>query len=113
MSPAPEKSETLPGGSRSQKHALFEPVALVLLSLATVGTAWCSFQASSWGGVSQRTMNLSAASSRRAVTAELKSSQLSLLDVMLFSQYINARASSNDTAARFYAERFRGEAKTA
>ena len=33
------------------KHAMFEPVALVLLSLATVGTAWCSFQAAVWGGV--------------------------------------------------------------
>ena len=48
-----------------QKHALFEPVALVLLSLATVGMAWCSFQAAVWGGVSQRLMNMSAASSRK------------------------------------------------
>ena len=95
------------------KHALFEPVGLVLLSLATVGTAWCSFQAAAWGGVSQRTMNQSAASSRRAVTAQLQSSQMALLDVLLFSQYINARADSNETLARFYADRFRGEAKTA
>jgi hypothetical protein len=95
------------------KHALFEPVGLVLLSLATVGTAWCSFQAATWGGVSQRTMNLSAIAGRRAVANELQSYQLRLADVMLFSHYINARASSSETLARFYADRFRGEAKTA
>ena len=86
---------------------------MVLLSLATVGTAWCSFQAAAWGGVSQRTMNLSAASGRNAARDQLQSSEMSVLDVMLFSEYINARASSNEPLARFYAERFRGEAKTA
>jgi hypothetical protein len=93
--------------------ALFEPVALVLLSLATVGTAWCSFQAAAWGGTAQGLTNLSTASSRRAVTYELQSYQMSLLDVLLFSQHVNARVSSNETLARFYSDRFRSEAKTA
>lgn len=95
------------------KHALFEPVALLLLSLATVGTAWCSFEAAVWGGVSQQSMNLSAAAGRRAAASQLQSYQLTLLDVQLFSHYINARASSNDALARFYADRFRDEAKSA
>jgi len=98
---------------QAKKHALFEPLALVLLSLATVGTAWCSFQAASWGGVSQRLTNMSAAASRHAVTAELKSTQITTLDVLLFSQYMNAYAESNHALSRFYAERFRGEAKQA
>lgn len=97
----------------ARRHAIFEPIALVLLSLATVGTAWCSFQAAAWGGLSQRVTNLSAAASRRAVTAQLQAYQVALLDVLLFSQHMNARASSNDTLARFYSDRFRGEAKTA
>jgi len=94
------------------KQAL-EAVALVFLSLATVGTAWCSFQAAVWGGVSQRTMNLSAASSRVAAVDQLQGYQMALVDVLLFSQHINARGSSNETLARFYSDRFRGEAKTA
>jgi hypothetical protein len=97
----------------AHRHALFEPLVLVLLSLATVGTAWCSFEAAVWGGVSQRTMNLSAAAARRAAVHQMRSTQLALLDVMMFSEYINAHASSNETLARFYADRFRGEAKTA
>jgi hypothetical protein len=95
------------------RRARFEVVALVLLSLATVGTAWCSFQAAVWSGVSQRTMNQSAAASRRAAASQLQFSQMAVLDVLLFSQHINARASSNDALARYYADRFRGEAKSA
>jgi hypothetical protein len=95
------------------RHTLFEPMALLLLSLATVGTAWCSFQAAVWGGVSQQTMNLSAASGRNAVAAELRSQQIAVLDVLLFTEYIGARSSSNETLARFYSDRFRDEAKSA
>jgi hypothetical protein len=113
MSDTPRNVEGLKPASTTPKHALFEPLALVLLSLATVGTAWCSFQAAVWGGVSQRTMNLSAIAGRRATGNELQSLQLRLADVMLFSQYINARAGSNESLAQFYADRFRDEAKTA
>jgi len=101
-----------PGGAKS-KFVLFEPVVLVLLSLATVGTAWCSFEAASWGAVAGGFTNRSLAASRRASLAELQAQQMALLDVLLFSQHINALVSSNDTLARFYADRFRGEAKTA
>ena len=110
MSPKDSNEST---AAVAPKHALFEPVALVLLSLATVGMAWCSFQAAVWGGVSQRLMNMSAASSRKSATDQVQSYQVALLDVLLFSQHINARASSNEALARFYADRFRGEAKSA
>jgi len=111
VSSQPQTSST--GTQAKAKAPFFEPVALVLLSLATVGTAWCSYEAAVWGGVSQRNMNLSAASSRKAAAGQLQSSQLTLLDVLLFSQHINARSISNDTLARFYSDRFRGEAREA
>ncbi len=95
------------------RHAWFEPIGLLLLSLATVGTAWCSYQAAVWGGVSQRTMNRSAVAGRNAVAAELQSYQMKLADVLLFTEYVNARAASNQALAEFYADRFRDEAKTA
>jgi hypothetical protein len=110
VEPRPDGRTT---GKAGERHRLFEPVALLLLSLATVGTAWCSYQAAVWGGITQRMTNLSAASSRIAITAQLQSYQMALLDVVLFSQHINARSISNEPLARFYAERFRSEAKTA
>jgi hypothetical protein len=108
--PRDAESATAP---KAKIPVLFELVALVLLSLATVGMAWCSYQAAAWGGVSQRTMNQSAIAGRRAAANTLESQQLKLVDVLLFSQYINARATSNETLARFYSDRFRDEAKTA
>ena len=58
-------------------------------------------------------MNQSTAFSRRAMANQLQSSQMALLDVLLFSEYVNARSASNETLQRFYADRFRGEAKSA
>jgi len=94
-------------------QARLESIALVLLSLATVGTAWCSYQATTWGGAAQRMMNQSLAASRLAATDQLQAAQWGLLDVLLFSQYANARSSSNEALAHFYAERFRNESKVA
>jgi hypothetical protein len=113
MSTSPSNEARTKPPQVARQSALFEPLALVLLSLATVGTAWCSFQAAVWGGISQRSMNESAAAGRRAAADQLQSSQMGLLDVLLFSQYINAHSASNENLARFYADRFRGEAKAA
>jgi hypothetical protein len=113
MQTAPPTNDPSAAEVTASRRARFEPIALLLLSLATVGTAWCSFQAAAWGGLSQRLTNLSAAASRRAVAAQLQSYQFTLADVLLFSQHINARAASNETLARFYSDRFRGEARRA
>lgn len=107
---ATERSEA---ALEKKRRAVFEPIALVLLSLATVGTAWCSFQSATWGGLSQRLSNLSAAMSRSAAAAQLQASQLALMDVLLFSQYVNARNSGDAKLSSFYSDRFRAEAKVA
>jgi len=92
---------------------MLEGAGLLLLSLATVGTAWCSYQAAAWGGAAGGEANRATAASRRAAVAQIQAYQVQLVDVLLFSQHINARANSNETLAHFYADRFRGEAKTA
>jgi hypothetical protein len=105
---APSTSSAPPG-----TQAGLESIALLLLSLATVGTAWCSYQATTWGAAAQRLINQSVAASRQAATDQLRVAQTTMLDVMLFSQYVNARAGSNEVLARFYSDRFRSEAKVA
>jgi len=111
------KTEAEPATTESAeakpKLGLFEPLGLLLLSLATVGTAWCSYQAATWGGAAAGESNKATAASRRAAVAQLQAYQVQLVDVLLFSQHINARASSNEVLARFYSDRFRGEAKSA
>ncbi len=102
-----EMAGRLTPGADPPRHTRFEVTALLPLSMATVGTAWCSYQAAAWGGVSQGMTNRSAASSRRAVTDQLQGYQMGLLDVLLFSQHMNARAGSNEALAQFYSDRFR------
>lgn len=102
------ESKTEPG-----KGHWIEPIVVVLLSLATVGTAWCSYQAATWSGVSQRLTQQSAAAARDAAAAELEFQQFALLDVLLFTQHLNARVTTNETLAAFYSRRFRPEARAA
>jgi hypothetical protein len=113
MGTNPKESEGAGTPGPAPKTALLEAAGLLLLSLGTVGTAWCSFQAASWGAAAGGEANKATAASRRAAVAQLQASQMQLVDVLLFSQHINARASSNETLARFYSDRFRGEAKAA
>jgi hypothetical protein len=107
---APSTSSAPPAPA---SQAGLESVALLLLSLATVGTAWCSYQATTWGAAAQRQINQSVAASRLAATDQLRAAQITTVDVLLFSQYIDARAASNEVLARFYSDRFRNEAKVA
>ena len=111
MGTNPKESESV--AQAKPKTAVLEAAGLLLLSLATVGTAWCSYQAAGWGGAAGGEANKATAASRRAAVAQLQTYQIQLMDVLLFTEHINARASSNETLARFYSDRFRGEAKTA
>src|SRR5262249_21428474 len=113
MAAKPQDQPPPPATAAPVRDPLLETVALLLLSMATVGTAWCSYQASTWGAIAGQLGGQAAAASRQAAQDELQSYQVALLDVMLFSQYVDAHFGSNETLARFYADRFRDEAKTA
>src|SRR5262245_43815421 len=72
----------------------FEALAVVLLSLATVGMAWCSYQASVW---STRSSNLSVRSTsheRSAALFRIKANQMFTRDIFLYSGYLNAQHAS-------------------
>jgi hypothetical protein len=91
----------------------FEALAVGLLSLATVGTAWCAAQASVWNSHSTQLSMLSVARGRDASNFRIKANQALTLDIFLFSQYLNAHNASNEPFADFYARRFSPELKQA
>jgi hypothetical protein len=104
----PEKPSSSPG-----RYGVFDAIAVVLLSLATVGTAWCSYQATSWGARSTKLSSQSVIRAHTAATSRLKANQMFLLDAFLLSQYLNAYNSSNEPLAHIYAGQFRPELKQA
>jgi hypothetical protein len=91
----------------------FEALAVIFLSLATVGMAWCSYQASAWNSQSAKQSIQSVARGRDASDFRIKADQVFMLDIFLFSQFLNAQDASNEPLAEFYRRQFSPELKQA
>ena len=86
-----------------------ELFATILLALAAVATAWCSYQATRWNGEQAKAgAAASAARFQAARAADLANSQTEV-DVATFSQWVNAYARDETKLADFYRARFRPE----
>jgi len=73
--------------------------------------AWCSYQASLWNSQSTVLSTQSSARGRDASDFRIKANQAFILDIFLFSQYLNAHNASNEPLADFYARQFSPEFK--
>ena len=97
--------------SRPEVHALprkrwVEPVTAVLMALATVGTAWCSYKSADWTRRSNRLMNEYNALERRAGFLILQGMQSATIHTAMFMQMLAAQEAGNEKLANFYVERF-------
>jgi hypothetical protein len=90
-----------------------EILCAVVLSLATVASAWCAYQANLWSGV--QTFRLAAANlaARESSESTISAHQARSFDATMFIHYIEARATQNEKLAEFLHRRFRPEMKTA
>jgi hypothetical protein len=90
-----EKSTTL--GER-----LIEIIAVLLLGIATVGTAWCGYQSSQWNGTQT---DLARESSDERVEASRLfglATQKIAYDANIVAQYAQAIVQGDDNLAQFY-----------
>jgi hypothetical protein len=95
--------------TRERLTAVVELLATVLLALAAVATAWCSYQATRWNGEQAKAgASASAARFQAARAADLANAQTEV-DVATFSQWVNAYAREETKLADFYRARFRPE----
>ncbi|MBI1379048.1 MAG: hypothetical protein GC157_16445 [Frankiales bacterium] len=90
-----------------------ELVAVVLLSITTILTAWAGFQSSKWGGA--MSISFSQASSARIQAARLDgdANRRITVQVSLYTQWLQAKAQGDETLAAYLAERFPEPLKTA
>ncbi len=90
------------GTSTSLTERLIQMVAVLLLGIATVGTAWCGYQSSQWNGAQS---DLARTSSDQRVEASrlfgLATQQVSY-DASSVAQYAQAVQSDNVKLAQFY-----------
>jgi hypothetical protein len=106
---APTKSRSqhesaIPGKPPRKKWV--EPVTALLMALATVGTAWSSYQSAAFTRRSNRLMNEFNALERRANLLTIQGMQAASIHAAMFMQLLAAQQAGNQKLAEFYAQRF-------
>jgi hypothetical protein len=86
-----------------------EIVAVFLLSITAILTAWCGFESSKWGG--QMSIEFSQASSARIQSVDLasESRDWQAVDLAVYMQWVDATASGDAALAEYYHVRFTDE----
>lgn len=90
-----------------------ELLATLLLALAAVAIAWCSYQASRWNGEQAKQSSKTNAIRIDAARAQGLAEAQSQVDVATFIAWVDAYARGEAVLADFYFKRFRAEFKPA
>src|SRR5262245_17934971 len=90
---------------RVEKKKWVEPVAALLMALATLSTAWCSFESAAWTRRSNRLMNEFNALERRAGVLTIQGMQQATIHTGMFMQALAAHEAGDDKLVNFYVER--------
>ena len=100
-------------GEEPTSRRWIEPVVALIMALATVGTAWCSYQSAAFTRVSNRLLNEFNQLERRAALINLQGMQAAQVHAAMFMQLLAAQQAGNEQLARFYTERFPADARKA
>ena len=95
-----------PESSSKSKKKWIEPVVALVMALATVGTAWCSYESAAWTRRSNRLMNEVNSLERKVALLNLQGMQTAQLHIAMFMEVLAAQQAGNEKLANFYAERF-------
>lgn len=101
------------GGAEGRLRERAELLATVLLAIAAVATAWSSYQSARWSGVQADSYSRASGARIESTRASTEAGQLSEVDVLTFTQWVDAYAAGDSRLADFYFQRFRPEFKPA
>jgi hypothetical protein len=87
------------------KRRWFEPASAILMALATLSTAWCSYQSSKWNGQSGGFAAEAGRLNQKAALLHLEGNQVISVQVKMFMAFIDAQMTGNDKLAHFYSDR--------
>ena len=86
-----------------------EFIAVILLSLVAVLTAWCGFQASKWGGDSSVAFSEASAARIEASSFESEARDARGLDLAVYAQWVEAEVTGDQALADYIEARFSPE----
>jgi hypothetical protein len=90
-----------------------QALSTVLLAVAAVVTAWCSFQSSRWNAEYHLASGKSSSIRAEAIRAQGQAETEKQADLLTFTQWVNAYSLKRTQLAHFYLRRFRTEAQPA
>jgi hypothetical protein len=85
-------------------NRLLEVLAVALLGVATIGSAWCGYQATRWNGEESDLARQSSTVQVEAARQFGLATQVVSYDTNTISQYANAAAAGNTELKQFYRE---------
>ncbi|HET6494725.1 MAG TPA: hypothetical protein VFH61_05075, partial [Thermoleophilia bacterium] len=106
-------AETSSGASSSTPGRPIAPfvevLVVILLSLATVSTAWSAYQATRWSG--EQAISAGRADALRTESTKMsnRANALSIIDVQLFTDWVTAVSEDDTRRSDFLRARFRDE----
>ena len=100
--PAPSSAPV----SRWRHRPFIEIVAVAMLSVTAILTAWCGFQASKWSG--ERAIAFAEASAARveATDADSQAREARVVDLIIYAEWVTATAQGDTALAEEIAARF-------
>lgn len=97
---------TASGREGRERKKWVEPVAALLMALATLSTAWRSYQSAAWTRKSNGLMNEFNTLERRAGLLTMQGTQQATIHAAMFMQLLAAQQAGNEKLVNFYVERF-------
>jgi hypothetical protein len=88
------------------KRKWIVPVTALIMALATVGTAWCSYESAAFTRRSNRLMNEFNSLERQAGVISLQGTQVASIHAAMFMQLLAAKQAGDEKLAGFYVQRF-------
>ena len=90
-----------------------ELMTALLLGLAGVATSWSGYQVARWNGAMTAHYDKADAQRLESTRARTAATQVRMVDLSLFTNWLNAYATADTALAAFYQKRFRREFKPA
>ena len=87
--------------------------SVILISLATVLTAWCGYESARWTSLQTRSYNEAGSQRVQSAVQSGRTNALETIDVATFLQYVRSVATHNANEEKFIYQRFRPEMKRA
>jgi len=96
--------QTIPPKKSTQRH--IEIIAVVIIALATISSAWCVYEAAIWSGKQTFTLNEASALRAESVRVTTMANTHALYDMNLFQAWLEASSQNQTIKAEFYRSRF-------